>query len=242
MTEEEWLGCRGAIAMLRFLSEKASERKLRLFACACCYRIWPHLKDKRSRTAVEVCEKYADGSATILRLHAVHQTSGDAFAEAQWAARSDEETTPAKAAIRLGSGNDFSAEWTADWAAATCGVAARENEYSLRKLASDEVWEQYNSTYLAAEAEEARTQTSLIRDVFGNPFRPVIFSSEWRHRTPQLPWRGRCTRRVSFPRCRFWPMHFKTPGATTPTFFRTAASRRMHVRGCWVVDLVLGKQ
>ena len=54
MTEQDWFDCPHILPMAEFLQNKISPRKLGLFACACCRRIWHLLKDERSRTAVEV--------------------------------------------------------------------------------------------------------------------------------------------------------------------------------------------
>jgi hypothetical protein len=241
MTEAEWLAAMSPMPMLQFLSAGASERKRRLFACACCYRIWSRLVDERSRAAVETCEGYADGQTTDESLRSAHLDSGHAFAEAQWAAESDVETTPAKAAIRLGCGADFSAEWTADWSAATAGVTAREGGHGSHELAPDEVWEQYNPAYLAAETEEAGTQASLLRDIFGNPFRPVAFSPDWRTDTVVSLAKQMYESR-DFGAMPILADALQDAGCDSADILDHCRGPGPHVRGCWVVDLVLGKE
>src|SRR5215470_16408408 len=69
MTETEWLACTDPLPMLYFLRGRASDRKLRLFACACCRRFWNLFTDKRAWKAIEFAERYADGLATTKQLH-----------------------------------------------------------------------------------------------------------------------------------------------------------------------------
>ena len=63
MTEDEWLASDQPARMLRFLRGRASDRQRRLFACACCRRIWALLPGVACR-AIEVAERFADGQAT----------------------------------------------------------------------------------------------------------------------------------------------------------------------------------
>jgi hypothetical protein len=78
MTEQEWKDCTDPARMLIAIRPgpeqvglvipgrvgevafRASDRKLRLFACACCRQVWHLLTDERSRRAVVVAEKLAD--------------------------------------------------------------------------------------------------------------------------------------------------------------------------------------
>src|ERR1041385_1049989 len=71
MTETEWLACTDLWKVLRHLRGRRGQcdrvlrnlmdRKLRLFACACCRRIWHLMPNEYSKTAVEVAELFADG-------------------------------------------------------------------------------------------------------------------------------------------------------------------------------------
>ena len=53
MTEAEWWACSEPIALLTSLRNRASRHRLRLFAVACCRRIWSLLVDEQSQQAVE---------------------------------------------------------------------------------------------------------------------------------------------------------------------------------------------
>jgi hypothetical protein len=109
MTETEWLTRHDPTQLLQLLGGRAGERKLRLFACAACRRIWPFLKDERSRRAVEVAELYADGRASTEELEEAGRAAREAAGEAArlagvgWNAAqtaADTTDTPAAAAER----------------------------------------------------------------------------------------------------------------------------------------------
>jgi hypothetical protein len=73
MTENDWLhgGC--LRDMLDYVEERATPRQLRLFACACCRRIWHLLSKDRGQRAVEVAERFADGQASARELAAANR-------------------------------------------------------------------------------------------------------------------------------------------------------------------------
>lgn len=90
MNEQEWLASTDPAAMLGEITAphnsdlpnpgwRASDRRLRLFACACCRSVWDRLTDPRSRRAVEVAERYADGLCDFPALAAAERAAMDAW-------------------------------------------------------------------------------------------------------------------------------------------------------------------
>src|SRR5205085_2315559 len=74
-----WNHCTDADKMLYSIGLTASLRKLRLFACACCRRVWEYVTDERSRIGVQVAERYADGLASAQELATAREGTGAAF-------------------------------------------------------------------------------------------------------------------------------------------------------------------
>src|SRR5579875_3060530 len=98
MTETEWLTSHDPGLLLAHLGGEASDRKLRLFAVACCPRIWHLLEDERSRNAIEVVERFADGLCSDDELRSVAEQAGEVAEAAHWENRAGPIQTAAEAA------------------------------------------------------------------------------------------------------------------------------------------------
>src|SRR5947209_5694308 len=80
-TEQQWLECDDVDELIGYTEAISTERQRRLFACACCRRIWHLMTDERSRKAVEAAELYADGKIDADILHAAHNAAKEAWVE-----------------------------------------------------------------------------------------------------------------------------------------------------------------
>jgi hypothetical protein len=186
MTEAEWLSCTDPQELLKFLGGQADDRKLRLFTCACCRRVWRWLVDERSRTAVEAAERFANGLATEAELAAAETGAWkavngflDSLVTIPRAARQEirvkveASKAAAQAAVyRLCTDNaanptDPRIPSTPTWAAAwvCCNIVRGV----IRRTSSGEPRE-------TVEAAEREQQADLLREIMGNPFqaRPEI--------------------------------------------------------------------
>ena len=92
------------------------------------------------------------------------------------------------------------------------------------------------------EHTEEATQIRLARDIFGNPFRPVAFSPAWRTDTAVSLARGMYESR-EFSAMPILADALQDAGCDNDDILNHCRdAKQVHVRGCWVTDLVLGKE
>jgi hypothetical protein len=263
MTEAEWLACTDPQKMLEFLQNRASglrsralrllgfppylpsDRKLRLFACACCRRTW-HLLEDQAWQVVELAERDADGQASAAELQRALPLVDSRLM---------------LLALQGGSKAAKAATYAAGGAinrniAEKCRVVARDaagayawDVAGAAKNASDAT--RWAPAWNAAEATELRRQAALLHDLFGNLFRRVAFDSDWltRHDSsiPQLAQsvyedRDLPSGHLDHHRLAVLADALEDAGCTDQDILAHCRGPGPHVRGCWVVDLLLGKE
>ena len=80
----------------------------------------------------------------------------------------------------------------------------------------------------------------LLRDIFGNPFRPVVFDPRWQSETAVTLATGIYAERA-FDRMPILADALEEAGCNNAAILTHCRGDGPHVRGCWVVDLILGK-
>lgn len=216
MTEAEWLACDSPERMLEFLRGTARERKLRLFACGCCRRVWHLLTDADSRAAAEAAERFADGAERKGHLSAARSRARRVTFVQRGAAyiawRAAFEKLPSVIrSIALG---------TVYNAAAHPGGGG----YNWRDV-----------------EQESVAVAALLRDIFGDPFRRVTFLPEWRTSTV-LALAHQMYESRDFSAMPILADALQDAGCDNDDVLAHCRGPGGHVRGCWVVDLVLGRE
>jgi hypothetical protein len=84
-------------------------------------------------------------------------------------------------------------------------------------------------------------RSDMLRDIFGNPFRPVVFSAAWRTDTALSLARQMYDSR-DFSAMPILADALQDAGCDSDDVLNHCRQPGEHVRGCWVVDLVLGKE
>jgi hypothetical protein len=231
MTEAEWDQSPDAIHMVQFLIGNASQRKLRLFAVACCRRIGNWLTED-ARRALDTAELFADG---LVERVACKRARLSAF-QAGWAGPpySDQVAVhsvliPARQAVFC----------------ALARRAAEASEYAARNSAAAfALFMANNQPGTMADwfrAEEWKRQSKLLRDIFGNPFRPVAADSTWLTANVVSLARAIYDGRA-FDRLPILGDALEDAGCDNADILNHCRQPGEHVRGCWPVDLILAKE
>jgi hypothetical protein len=90
------------------------------------------------------------------------------------------------------------------------------------------------------QAAERSAQCDILRDIFGNPFRPVAFDPAWRTSTVVALAQQMYDSR-DFGLMPILGDALEDAGCDSADILDHCRGDGPHVRGCWVVDLVLGK-
>jgi hypothetical protein len=93
----------------------------------------------------------------------------------------------------------------------------------------------------SSASDRQRAQATLIRDIFGNPFRPVSVDPAWRTSTVVSLAQGIYDERA-FDRLPILADALEDAGCTDADMLNHCRQPGEHVRGCWALDLLLGKQ
>jgi hypothetical protein len=220
MTESEWLSCTDPDEIVRFLQAKASDRKLRLFACACVRVVWNYVVEERARLAVEVSERYADGRASDDELE-------EAFAYANRV---------------VGPGRPGGlASWDAHDAARLAAHPLRRGLADSTACAAARAGAAGGEEYWKNYSIEQTNQCILLRDIFSNPFRPIVLNPTWRTANVLALAQAIYADRA-FERMPILGDALEDAGCDNVEILNHCRQPGEHVRGCWVVDLILGKE
>ena len=109
-----------------------------------------------------------------------------------------------------------------------------ERLFNLRPQADDSLVEQ-------CRTDEIRRQIGLLHCIFGNPFRPATLDPARRTATVTSLAQAIYNERA-FDRLPILADALEDAGCTSADVLSHCRSGGEHVRGCWVVDLVLGKE
>jgi hypothetical protein len=214
MTEGEWLGCSDPTAMLGFLDLRATDRKYRLFAVACA-------RDELARAqAGQGCFNFGDEvPATGLFWDPAHGYEAAVLATES----------------RADGGPKQHFSWYVGW-----GVEAEAIAFAALGHDPDGLGAIPAERIAATVRRYTNHPAVYLRDIFGNPFRPVAFSPAWRTDITVALARQMYEER-DFSAMPILADALEEAGCDHPDILGHLRGEGPHVRGCWVLDSLLGK-
>ena len=223
--EAEWLAANRD--QLFYQGVVLSKRKARLALCACARRVLSILRnDSICINLLDLCEKYSEGpkSRGSANWKAV-LTAAKPLKDILHSMCRNRSTKK-----KLAFGYQAIECAAAPFSSGSAGLTFESAEYAsaaAKRAVYDEV--------------ERSIQVALLRDIFGNPFRPVNFAPEWRTSTVVSLAKSMYDSRD------FSPMPILSDALQDAgcehedILNHCRAASGVHVRGCWVVDLILEK-
>jgi hypothetical protein len=271
VTETEWLACADPRPMLRSLvshwkvrqrapREATSFERLRLFACACCRRVWDLLDDDH-RTVLTMIEQYARAPTTdgLRAARRARRAAGNRLSNEMSLVSRQSPPDPAAVSHSWGRLLCGSAVWEASQAKPTTAanahlsvaraVHAIERVQKLREDPAARAGWIGRSRWEAESEAELAAQADLLRDVVGNPFRPVAVDPAW------LGWNGGIVPRLARAvydnqppdtgfldksRLLILADALEEAGCRERYLLGHCRGDAPHARGCFLVDALLG--
>jgi hypothetical protein len=251
MTEAEWMACPHPTPMLDFLQGRVSNRKLQLFACACCRRLLGLFPNAAMRQAVEFSEQDADQLASPEQWIQAEQAVAS-WLDAPSTLHGRGECTQGEAsAVRTVHGltqrRPLARSSLARYAARDARRAVYEaanDRRAIQRAAPQDVVRVARATWQAAQTayeSERQAQAALLREIIGNPFHPVVPDPAWQ-RPEVAVFAELIDERQAFERLSELGELLEEVGCVEGSLLAHCRAGGDHVRGCWLVDLILGNR
>jgi hypothetical protein len=224
VTEAEWLTTPRYQRASEPLRDNHSTRKWRCFACACVRLIWDQLTPQQ-RAAVEINERFADGLATN-RQRADARAAIGRVADEDW-------SLPQEAR------RDSQIREVLYWALAAPTdvlVCARGVPHRIARIG-------ISSLVTFTEPTEPRF-AELVREIFANPFRPPRIEPAWKrfNNGAVVHLAQTVSDEQDFDQLPILADALEDAGCSDAAILEHCRRPGGHVRGCWVLDLILGKK
>lgn len=264
MTESKWLACTDPNLMWSAITSKISERKRRLFAVACCRWIWKDLHHDARRAAVirwhqqirayftecevddpvdavneaesglAVAERFADGLASQSELEASYEVARKAVDSADSVSEMIVNESFPKGANKRVARERSEQEYRAAYSTyATTAPGTLGDPY----------WLGANIDYLRypdSQDSYPLEQVRLLREIFSDLIRKIRFKKSWRTSTVMALANGIYDEKV-FDRIPILADALQDAGCDSEEILNHLRQPEEHCRGCWALDLVLGK-
>jgi hypothetical protein len=249
VTRDEWLSGTDPLEMVNAVAPRLTDRKLRLFLAACCRRLYRLPTGPRWRDAVETAERFADGECGQEEMkraaRAAHEAVDLADPWAPWSWLTKAGGAVFAACLPPGHlGNpvgSFAGRYMRGSYLVMRGVDAAAE--AAANHASPPAEGNRGAIHSGILVRERTEQCRLLRDVAGDPFRPAALDPSW------LAWNsgtvvsiaGAAYEKQAFDCLPILADALEDAGCTDPAILGHLRGPGPHVRGCFVIDLILDK-